>query len=455
MKAFSEQGVFCLSSNPSDDLPGVLNYDPVSGITLDLMGSFDLPPGRSRRIDRILGILKTHKKAYKSVLLEDCSRSSSRFGYHAEGFTYDDTSYTVKAIYFGVYFDSNGEGGLSGDLLFDKMYVEFPLLLQWVGVSGLRCEQDEDEPSKIAARFEQPNEIKASTDSTEAEDEVGFYFGWKLFRGIIEETSDEIKINQTTYFFYTAQTSRDWAYLSRYVTAIARLLSIVFNKKVSPSCVRLRQAGEWEYERQFEIFFCPDEYAEEIEAPEEINRIYRNFSALGQMRMSYAELGGMSFVTKWLDIADKYYVVLSKLMSCKFGSMPYLEDKFHQARSAIEAYWVLSERGGQGKQFRPADKLLVDLVKEAGFSDVLGEDPGSWASSVEANRNGYSSHFQLEKMRAMRDTNMKKMVQQTYCLYYLTVVLLLKDAGVEDSVLGRVRGYVKSRLFTIRDSLGL
>ena len=431
MKAFSEQGTFWLPDNPSDELSGVLNYDPVSGITLDLMGTFGQLP--SHMLDEVRPITKHHilgtLKTRNGVLLENCSMTSSRFGDHiAAGFSYSYTSYAVSAIYLGVCF--NEDMGLSGDLLFDKMYVEFPLLLQWVGVSGLRCEWDSADLSKIAAWFEEPNEIKAST---EAGNEVGFDFICTLPS---RKPTSEIKLTQTTRFFCASQTARNRGYLLRQSIAIARLLSLVFDKKISPSRVVLRQAGEWERERWVEIFFCPTEYAEEIESREEINRIYNGtFHELG--RMSYAALGGMSFVTKWLKIADDNYAVLSKLMSCKFGSMPYIEDTFHQARSAIEAYWVIS-RGG-GKHFTPSKKLLVDLVKEAGFSDVLREDPGSWASSVEANRNGYSSHFQ----RITQSIDGEKIIKQTYCLYYLTLVLLLKDAGVESSALDGIRDYTK------------
>lgn len=449
MKAFNEHGMFWLPDNPSDKVPGVLNYDPVSGITLDLLGEFGIPPGykltgeaKFTRHQLILGTLETHAKG---VLLENCSISSGDVvsNHWKRSFPYAHTSYTVRAIYHDVQF--NDDRGLSGDLLFDKMYVEFPLLLQWVGVSGIRYIQDPYDP-QISAWFEKPNEIKDSTYSTEAGGEVSFVFGWKFLPSIISKVQDEIKLTQITNFSYTSQNPRDWACLSRHVTAIARLLSVVFDKKISPSRVTLRQAGEWEYERLIEIFFRPTEYAEEIESREELSRIYNGrFNELG--RMSYDALGGMSFVTKWLDIADKNYFVLSKLMSCKFGSMPYIEDKFHQARSAIEAYWVISGRGGDGKKSRPADKLLVDLVKEAGFSDVL-KDPDSWAKSVEANRNGYSSHFQGIITRPMDG---EKIIKQTNCLYYLTLVLLLKDAGVESSALDGIRDYVK-RFQSIRIS---
>ena len=433
MKAFSEYGTFWLPGNPSDGLSGVLNYDPVSGTTLDLMGEFDQLPGHYLMAEaepipkhRILGILKAHK----GVVLEDCSISFSGSGNRGTGFLYFDTSYTVSAIYLDVHFDDDME--LEGELLFDKIIVEFPLLLQWVGKSGLGCEWDPLDASKVSAWFEKPAEIKASTETG---NEVGFDFICTLPS---RKPTSEIKLTQTTYFFYTSQNACGWNDLLRQNTAIVRLLSIVFDKKVSPSRVVLRQAGEWERERWVEIFFRPTEYAEEIESLEEINRIYNGtFHELG--RMSYAALGGMSFVTKWLKIADDNYAVLSKLMSCKFGSMPYIEDTFHQARSAIEAYWVISNRSGTGKQFRPADKLLVDLVKEAGFSDVLGESPHSWAKSVEENRNGYSSHFQ----RITQPIDGEKIIKQTYCLYYLTVVLLLKDAGVENSALDGIRDYMK------------
>lgn len=449
MKAFSEYGTFWLLDSPSNRAPGVLNYDPVSGITLDLMGtsrqilsrylSDEVEPGYL-----ILGILQTGK----SVLLEDCSVSSIEGGSQGTGFSYINTSCIVRAIYLDVHFDD--DRGLSGELLFDKIIVEFPPLLQWVGVSGLSCEWDQPDASKIAAWFEKPAEFKASVKgSTEARNEAGFDF---ICTSPSRKPTSEIKLTQTTRFFYTSQDACDRAYLLRQSTAIARLLSVVFDKKVSPSRVTLRQAGEWEQERFIEFFFCPDEYAEETGSREEINLIYYSgFNHLG--RMSYDALGGMSFVTKWLELADKNYAVLSRLMSCKFGSMLYLEDKFHQARSAIEAYWVLSERSGQGKQFRPAKKLLVDLVKEAGLSDVavLGEEPVSWASSVEANRNGYSSHFQRINQPDPMGTNMKKMAQQTDCLYYLTLVLLLKEAGVKSSALDGIRDYVK-RFQSIRIS---
>ena len=449
MKAFSEQGVFWLSSSPSNRAPGVLNYDPVSGITLDLMGtsrqilsrylSDEVEPGYL-----ILGILQTGK----SVLLEDCSVSSIEGGNRGTGFLYNNTSCIVRAIYLDVHFDD--DMGLSGELLFDKIIVEFPPLLQWVGVSGLGCKWDPTDASKISAWYEKPNKIKDSTRRRE----VGFDFICTRPSDMpgLPELLEEIKLTQTTYFFYTSRNACNQDALLRQSTAIARLLSVVFDKKVSPSRVTLRQAGEWEQERFIEFFFCPDEYAEETGSREEINLIYYSgFNRLG--RMSYDALGGMSFVTKWLELADKNYAVLSRLMSCKFGSMLYNEDNFHQARSAIETYWVLSERSGQGKQFRPAKKLLVDLVKEAGLSDVavLGEEPVSWASSVEANRNGYSSHFQRINQPDPMGTNMKKMAQQTYCLYYLTLVLLLKEAGVKSSALDGIRDYVK-RFQSIRIS---
>lgn len=449
MKAFSEQGVFWLLDSPSNRAPGVLNYDPASGITLDLMEEFGEPPGHyimdePGYIHYIFGILKT----YKGVLLESCLIS-----YGGDDNDYV-SSWSASYIYVNEHF-SVDIIGVSGDLLFDKIIIEIPLLLQWVGVSGLGCEQDLEDPSKVAAWFEKPNEIKAVAvwfekpneikASTETGNEVGFDF-----IGTFQNSApSEMKLTQTTRFFCTSKNACNWTYMLGHIEAIARLLSVVFDEKVSPSRVRLRQAGEWEYERLIEIFFRPTEYAEEIESREEINRIYRGaVNRLGQM--SYAALGGMSFVTKWLEIADKNYFVLSKLMSCKFGSMPYIDDKFHLARSAIEAYWVTrwDIRNDEVKPFSPSDKLLVDLVNEAGFSDVLEESPGSWASSVEANRNGYSSHFQ----RINQPMDGEKIVKQTDCLYYLTVVLLLKDAGVEDSVLDGVRNYVKRRLRSIQFS---
>lgn len=148
----------------------------------------------------------------------------------------------------------------------------------------------------------------------------------------------------------------------------------------------------------------------------------------GEMLFTYADLGGLDGIGRWLTKSKEFWPVVAALMSRWYAPDLYDELQFFNMVTAVEAFERIRQHQRQRRGKTYLEQALRTLVNLAGtpFRALVG-DVDRWAKRVVRTRNEHVVH------RGLRgDPDGESLYWLTGSVYALVVLCLLRECNVLD-----------------------
>lgn len=351
MKKIDESGVFWLRGFDTDQLPGRLQFDPVSGnITLSLLGIFRDDRDQSGATKRILGTSGT-----ELVTLDDCFslRSSPR----SPGI--DESQWRVNRIFLGYHANER-------DHTFDTARVTFSNLAEWVETSGISENASPDTATGPIFQFEYTPPAEETARFSQGR--VALCFSWTRDLGT---APNSISFNEQPGFRLEYDTAQPFDIVKKDIGRIQSLLTLCTDSSVMADRITLSRqdihatsiaGNDLGVPRAIEFIAPQLLYV----APEERKQHNRY-----QMLLTYPKLGGIQQVARWIELSQKFQRALDSFVSIRYVKQIYAENRFMNVTFAAEAFHR-DIFGGHQMDYEFYEKLLQDLL------DVTPADHQEW-----------------------------------------------------------------------------
>lgn len=156
------------------------------------------------------------------------------------------------------------------------------------------------------------------------------------------------------------------------------------------------------------------------------------------MLFTFDHIGGLDGVAKWLRVTRKFNPVVGTLLGHQYLPSIHIENRFMNVVIALEAL----ERIREQKQHVKLKAALCRAVEYAGTigSDLVGCSK-RWAKEVQDVRVLNVVHRGLNE-----DMNVLRMYELSESIYILTVINLLQECGIDQSMLSNIRSHDRYRL---------
>lgn len=445
MEPFEDEGVFWLPSHENEQRTGRLQFDPVEGATLIVMGGFgDI----RQQFNQQPPIVRIHGVAGKRYLtLNDCFITDTTFDMPG----IPRQTYHVGAIITGHLF------GEDEALTFDKCSVAFDQLANWVRRSGVKVSfetatpQPTQPPDRIIIEFNQLQDDAVQLD----EEELRLASTWGLSGDNITETH----LSQGTHLELKYPSARSLESILSDVKHLQDMLTLAVAAPTVPTelvlwredITRDFRPGET---RLQEMTYYAGQLAERVrlEVPQSPARVLFQFS----------DIGGLPTMAQWLKIAREYRTVVGSLLSIRYAAGLYVENRFNNVVSAAESFHRLSfsnevmpeeefkefrrslikavpkeYRNWLGNQLQYTNEprlrhRLVEMVDHTGeaFASIYNE-PDAWVTVVTESRNRLTHHDQEREV----DFQSGDLYFLTESLFTLVMLCLLRECGMSGETL--------------------
>jgi hypothetical protein len=308
MEAFEDEGVFWLPGRNADQLPGRLTFDPAEGAMLDIIGGFGEQFNDQTRMLRIHG-----RARRRDLTLDECIITGEP-DFEASGVPRQ--SYYVNRIIADHLFDE------SEDLAFDKCSVTFDQLAHWINRPSAKLslhrekEQLTYPPDRVTIEFELPPDETAEIDDHE---ELRLTSTWSPGGDNITKAY----LNRDTYLELRYPGAQPLDKILDDVKYLQDLLTLATNAPTAPLEITLSRSGK-------AMKYYAGQLAERarLDAPQSAGRILFEFSAIG----------GLSTIARWVNVARTYQIVVGSLLSIRYASGLYVENRFNNVVSAAETF---------------------------------------------------------------------------------------------------------------------
>jgi hypothetical protein len=335
--------------------------------------------------------------------------------------------------------------------------VTFDQLPAWIGRSGVtvnyKLGQGEQTADEIDIDFRQPDNEIVRLD----EFELRLTSSWGL-RDRVTET----QLTQGTYLTLTYPSPQDLKVILNDLKALQDLLTLAIDAPVVTEEVTLRredlthEAGSVAGRPKSLSYYAP-QVAERV-------RLDKPQSP-GHILFEYQAIGGLATIARWLVVARKFDIVLGWLLSIRYASGLYVQNRFLNVVSAAESFHRLrfSNELMRGEDFQTFVDELVEAVPEqhrewlagqlqfsneprlrrrlkelaryAGpaFTSVCGRRD-RWISLAVEVRNRLT-HYDKDRQITFEDGDLYFVAES---VYLLVMLCLFRECGVATDVLGRV-----------------
>lgn len=447
MESFEDDGVFWLPGKENDQRTGRLKFDSIEGASLDLLGAFgDLkdqfnPEPQTLRIHGVAG------KRY--LTLDQCFMTNS---------TLEMPGINRQTYYVGRII-TNHLFGDSEALTFDKCSVSFDQLPTWIRRSGVRVQFEAPTktqiPNQIKIEFnEQPDEIA----ELDANQELKLRSTWALGGDNITET----QLRQGVYLELAYPGARSLEESLDDVKHLQDLLTLATATPAVPleitlwrkDITREIRAGET---RPQDMSFYAGQLAEKVRLGEP--------QSPGHVLFQFQDIGGLPTIARWIKVARQYKTVLGSLLSIRYASGLYVENRFHNVVSAAETFHRLrfsnevmpkhdfkqfcrgliravpkEHRNWLGNQLQYSNEprlrhRLAEMVGHAGesFRTIYAESD-AWVTVVTESRNRLVHHDEEQVI----DFQPGDLYFLTESIFALVMLCLFRECEVPDDVLAAV-----------------
>ena len=424
MEELDLEGMFWLSDNPSKKIAGRLTFNDTDGSELRLIGSFHDPDqvltshsgpvvsvpigklyGPDVDLPRIFG-----ETTHGFVTLDNCWRKLGSFG--LPGIRRPAREhYGVRAVFLGLHFDEDSP------LAFSGVSTRIHDLEHWTRLSLVRINLDYSEElnglKEVRIVAGQPKKLAA--ESTLGK--VYLSLGYSLKGDHIVESA--ITQRQTIQLrFSEPKLISD---ILRICLSLRDLVTIGTNTPVSINSISLAH-GQSERPVDF--------YTRLIGSGEQGG--YR-FSDPSECLFSFEDIGRLGGLAKWLDVAQKYQLVIDRLLSPEYRPPLYVEHKFFDCFTAAEALVRIKKQSTKSLNMSKELKELGGLA--GGSFDALVGDVDCWVKRVVRSRVNDVFHRGTQRTKALPLDVMSE------SLYFLTLLVLLRECAAPDSVFDRIRNH--------------
>lgn len=442
MDGFESDGIFWLPDNEDIKLAGRLAFDPVEGGQLSLFGGF----GDIRdQFTQTPPILRIHGVAGKRYLtLDGCFNTGSN---------YEMPGINRQSYYVGTII-TNHLFAKSESLTFDELSVGFDQLPSWIQRSGITVDEHYGKvllQDQVAIKFTRPLDQVTKIDDSQ----LRLTSGWSLSGDRITD----VHITQSTRLAINYPTAQELGDILGDIKALQDLVTLAIDAPAVPTEITLRRAditrGTASRTPQSMSYYA-GQIAERV-------RLEKPQSS-GRVLFQFHDIGGLRTVARWISVARVYRTVLGALLSIRYASGLYVENRFHNVISAAESLHRLrfsnevrsarefnafrreliravpkEHRNWLGNQLQYSNEprlreRLTELMQYSEtFSDIC-VDEDHWVSVIAESRNRLTHH---EKERAI-PFEQGDLYFLTESLFVLVMLCLFRECGVDRSVTGRI-----------------
>ena len=408
MQNLDIEGSFWTEDFPEDSVPGRLTFDPMSGAELVLLGELPTTQRTSLSFDdqptlRILGAASG-----KIVTLLDCMAS----------FAGGSIPGIIKQKFFPSMVLTGAHITSAHSLAFNSVSLQFNHLLNWVGRSGI-------DPKGRLFRGSADDGFQVTYKPVKVDtfaSEIG-----ELSMAVRPSSSfsfNAIELSETAYLTVKFEEYKTLDEISKISTSLKDLLTIGVH---SPALVTgaslshsdfIREVGGGK-KQKVPIEVYSRGYVEE--KPRDIHRF--------NMLFDYSAIGGVQGIARWLEMSSTYKSVVNSLLSHIYLPGLYEENRFSNIVIAAEGF-AKKKCSQEGNPSLKAN--LEKLVSHVGDSFAPPANMSAWAKEVASFRN------RLLHGDSVEGDDFDRIYWLGHSVYLLVVLCLLKECGVNSSVLNSI-----------------
>ncbi len=320
MEEFKYNGIWWLPQNPVNKISGNLEFHPVEGANLELIGSF-------KGLDKfneflqpkiILGITSNGK----FITLYKCYESQS----HMSMPGYISSSFIISVVLMGHHFEKEE------DIIFDNLSLNYSHLEEWTRITGFKYNLESDSKTHITKHevsYKFPQNVEAKLDNLN----ISFDYNFTSEGDRIKE----VILKQTTFIRIEPYDSLDLnSYLTNICYHIQNFLCLAMGRAVYPLIIKGKNKGCKTELRDGSVMY---------------NDIFIYYS-IKNLSISSRKLLPNDMLFSFVDIRDNFerclrcWFVKSELLKpvydLYFGTLynpsMYLQHKFLSLIQAIESY---------------------------------------------------------------------------------------------------------------------
>ena len=420
MEKLDVAGTFWQAGKPDRKVAGRLTFNNADGLELNLIGSLhELTEVLDQLTEPVVSVPseELHGPISESVrilgettkghvTLDHCLRKSGSFPLIGPRRPAQET-YLCDVALLHAHFDEDEP------LVFTGVRTRIQNLEHWVGTSSVGIEFDYDEKSKEIEQIRIINTPREKMVTQTCLGELELIFKYSLVGDhIVESTIRQSHVLE--FRFSEPQSLRDTVGVC---TSLRDLVTIGVDSPVSIDGVSLMHA---------DLDRPVDFYAQFIGT---------GYQAVGkpphprEMLFTFEGLGGLQGVAKWLDVAQKYKLVISMLLSPQYRPPWYAEHRFFDSITALEtlARVQLQEEHINRHKLKQLGHEMGDILK------ALVGDVDHWIDLVWDARRDNLVH------RDLQEGENPPLHLLAESLYFLVVFCLLKECEVTDSALESIQ----------------
>ena len=426
METLDLEGMFWLPANPDRKVAGRLTFNDADGPELRLIGSFHDPnevlTRRSGPVVRVplVELFGSNIDAPRIfgettqgfVTLDGCWRKSGTFRWPGSRRPAQE-NYGAWAVFLGAHFDEDSSPA------FSRVSTRVQNLENWTGLSLVRITLDYSEESKKLEEVRivagQPTELMAES----ALGEVCLSLGYSLKGDHIVESA----ITQRQAIQLRFSEHKSIAGILAVCSSLRDIVTIGANTPVSIDSVSLTHPS-WDSPVDFHA---------------------RLIGAVGQgspgtldnseFLFGFEDLGGIEGLANWLEVAQRYPLVIDALLSPEYRPPWYVESRFFDAITAAETFARI-----QGQYEHVNRYKIKQLGRGAGdpFEALVG-DVDKWVDRVWDARRDDLVH------RGLSEAKSTSLYAMSESLYFLVVLSLLKECAAPGDAFDSIQNHQRFR----------
>ena len=415
-----------MPGNPGRKVAGRFTFNDADGPELRLIGSLHdadevltrhSGPVVNIHLEELYGSNTDPSKIFGEtsqgfVTLDNCRRKSGTFGLPGSRRPAQEY-YGARAVFLGGHFDEDSSIAFSG------VSTRIQNLEHWTGISLVRIALDYSEehktPEEIRIIAGQPKELVTESPLGE----VCLSLGYTLKGDRIVETA----VTQRQAIELRFPEPKSIAGILSISSSLRDLVTIGTNAPSSIHNISLTHPCS-ENPIGFYARLIGAVGQESSHSPHPIDFLF-----------TFKDIGGLEGLAKWLEVAQKYQLVINALLSPEYRSPWYIESRLFDAITAAETFARI-----QGQYEHVNRYKIKQLGREAGdpFEALVG-DVDKWADCVWDARNHDLVHRRLSK------TKPPPLYTMAESLYFLVVLSLLKECGAPGGAFASIQNHQRFR----------
>lgn len=375
MEDFEGDGVFWMPDNVDMRVAGRLTYDSANGANLSLIGALSnhdqMFSGNTVPARTIHGFADG-----RELTLIGCFVTNTRWqmpGLNTEKFR-------VGQILSGAYFEE------ATDLAFDGVSIELDQLTHWVGKTGITMQMRSAGAQSIDGMTVEYNQIPEEL-ALWNEGEIKIGYGW----GASGDNFVTTTISHRAFLTLNYNDRQPLSKILMDLNSIQDLVTLAVHAPAAPTNIELYR-DDLVLGQEGGSFRKPISLGTENAA--QLVREDRPQS-WPNMYFLLRDIGGVSTIGRWIEMARRYRPVLGALLSLRYSARLYQENRYLNVMSAAESFHRLRfSNEVEPKSVAKARNKKIGKVIKA----TMGAETSRWVSGQLAFSNEPRLRRRLEEL---------------------------------------------------------